>query len=149
MPMNAEQELEVRERDARVIEYKTRGLTFRQIAALGIEGVSNASQAHKAFHRGMEAVSQIPADDYRKLENDKLDALERRANTMLTEEDASSSTRINAMRFLLSVYQRRAALNGIDAPITVDSEDGISTVFVDARLLNKTRRAEEIEAPSE
>ena len=63
---------------------------------------------------------------------------------MLTEEDASASTRINAMRFLLQVYQRRAALNGIDAPITVDSDQGISTVFVDTRLLTKTRRAEEI-----
>lgn len=145
MALSPEQELEIRERDARVIEYKTRGLTFRQIAALGIEGVGNASQAHKCFHRGMEQITAIATEDYRALENDKLDALERRANTMLTEEDASASTRINAMRFLLSVYQRRAALNGIDAPISVDSESGIDTVFVDARLLQKTRRAEEIE----
>lgn len=144
MPMSPEQEKAMHDRDARVIEYKTRGLTFRQIAALGIEGVSSAAQAHKSFHRGMENVTAIPADDYRKLENDKLDALERRANTMLTEEDATTGTRLNAMRFLLSVYQRRANLNGIDAPLTVDSDQGISTVFVDSRLLHKTRRAEEI-----
>lgn len=144
MPLSPEQEVAMHERDARVIEYKSRGLTFRQIAALGIEGVGNASQAHKAFHRGMQQITAVATEDYRALENDKLDALERRANTMLTEEDASASTRINAMRFLLQVYQRRAALNGIDAPITVDSDQGISTVFVDTRLLTKTRRAEEI-----
>jgi hypothetical protein len=137
MPVSAKKKLEIAERDRRVIELKTRGLTFAQIAASGVPGVSHAQQAKVCFDRGMKQIVQVAAEDYRALENEKLDLLERQLTKIITDTGYEVSHKLKAAATMVTVLKRRADLNGLDAQPT-DGGTTITTVFASSDVLGKT-----------
>lgn len=143
MPLSHQQRIEMAERDRRVIELKSRGLTFEQIAKSGIEHVSHPAQAKRCFDRGLANRTKIAADQYRMLENEKLDLAERTVITIMTDSNAERRERLKAADSLVNIAARRAKLNGIDAPAEVDPGNAIKTVLVSADVLTKTIRADD------
>lgn len=139
MPLSPAQKIKQAETDARVMELVARGMSYRQIAKLGIENVSHASQVGVCVERATKAMKSLPAETYRKVENEKLDGLERRMQALLAREDLSENATIRAVQTLVSVAKRRADLNGLDAPVVIDAIGGVQTVFVDTRVLTKSR----------
>lgn len=135
--MSAKMQKEVAERDRRVIELKTRGLTFAQIAKSGISGVSHAQQAKVCFDRGMKNITQVAAEQYRALENEKLDLVERNLIRILTEGGYETRDKLKAASTMVAVLKRRADLNGIDAQPT-DGGTNITTVFASSEVLGRT-----------
>jgi hypothetical protein len=123
------------QRDARALELRAAGATYRQIAA--VLHVSLAT-AHKCVDRGLDRTRREPADRLRKLELERLDGLQRQAVNVLRarhiviqagkpvidEETGRPYTdhtpTLNAIRTLLAVQERRAKLLGLDAPTKLD-----------------------------
>lgn len=142
MPLSHRQRIEMAERDRRVIELKSRGMTFEMIAKNGgIDGVSHAAQAKRCFDRGLANRTKIAADQYRMLENEKLDLAERTVVSIMSDTTAERRERLKAADSLVNILSRRAKLNGIDAPVEVDPGNSIKTVLVSADVLTKTIRA--------
>lgn len=141
MGQSAKQKKETAERDARVVELHARGVTFEQIAALNIPGVGDKQQAHRCWKRGIASLPRIVAEEYRQVENVKLDTVERRLNRILNPESDPKDV-IRAAQVLINLYKRRADLNGLDIrPTDAPGGSGIQTVLVDASVLLKSRRA--------
>jgi len=143
MPLSAKQKLAVAQRDRRVIELKTRGMTFEQIAAAGIDGVSHAQQAKVCFDRGMRNIVQVAANQYRALENEKLDLLERNLTKVLVDPGYDTKDRLKAASTMVTVLKRRADLNGLDAQPTDENGAAIRTVLLSTDVLSKTIRADD------
>lgn len=112
-------------------------MTFAQIAASGIDGVSHAQQAKVCFDRGMKNITQVAAEQYRALENEKLDLVERQLTKVLTDSGFEVRDKLKAAATLVTVFKRRADLNGIDAQPT-DGGTNITTVFASAEVLGRT-----------
>lgn len=144
MPLSMQQKIAMAERDARVIELKARGMTFEQIAKRGgIEGVSHASQAKRCFDRGLSNRVAVQADQYRALENEKLDLAERTVVAILSDPAAERRERLKAADSLVNIMSRRAKLNGIDAQPAPENGPQIKTVLVSSDVLTKTIRADD------
>lgn len=144
MPESTRQKIEKAERDRRVIELKSRGWTFDMIAKKGkIKGVSHAQQAKVCFDRGLLNATQVAADQYRYLENEKYDMVERTLVTILTGTRSEDKDRNAAAGNLIRLFERRAKLNGIDAQVETDVGTAIKTVFIPSGILDKTIRADD------
>lgn len=141
MAQSAKQQKEKAEREARVIELHARGVTFEQIAAQGIPGIGSKQQAHKLWKSGIEKAPKIAATEARFAENQKLDNLERKLNSIVINRDTETKDVIRTAQVLVGVYKRRADLNGLDIRPTDAPGGGVQTVLVDASVLLKTRRA--------
>lgn len=126
---------------ARVVEYHARGMTFQQIANLNIEGIGDKQQAHRLWKAGLEALPKIAAEEYRQVENVKLDNIERKLNGIITGAENDTKDVIRAAQTLINAMKRRADLNGLDLAATDAPGGGVQTVFVDTSVLLKTRRA--------
>ena len=139
MPQSPRQRKNVAERDRRVIELRSRGLSFEQIAKAGIDGVSSRQQAWKCFERGIENIPKVAAEQYRALENEKLDVAERRIMAIMANQDTETKDTIRAAQTFVAIAKRRADLNGLDLVPTHTDGLGISTVYVDTSVLLKSR----------
>jgi hypothetical protein len=134
--------LDTVERDARVAELRAQQFTFAEIADQ--VGFSDASGARKAYERAVAAIIEPAAAEARAVESLKLDAIERRAwamvNAVATDDDGNplplkdGELRLAAGNQLLRVAQRRAALNGWDAPTRLESTV-TSHTYVDDEVL--------------
>lgn len=125
------------ERDARAMQLKTRSLNYRQIAAeLGV----SVSSAHAMVARGLRETLQEPAEDLRRLEVEKLDALERSALEILGDQyfivSAGRETslpdtepKLKALLLLLKVAERRSKLLGLDQPQKLTVDGGVRYVL--------------------
>lgn len=117
--------------DADALRLRSKGLTYRQIGSqMGVEG----STARDRCIRALNAITQDAADEYRKLELERLDALEQRANEVLTalhvfvsqggkivydgaEKLIDHGPTLQAIGSLLRIQERRSKLLGLDAPV--------------------------------
>lgn len=145
MTLSPKQKAAQAERDAKVVELKTRGLTFRQIGAAGLDGVGDASQAYRCFKRALKHLPQVNAERYRQLENEKMDVLERRLQTIMTGDTAATKDQLRAAQTLLSVMRHRAALNGLALQPSGDLSTGVQTVLVDLGVVTKSLSEPEVE----
>jgi hypothetical protein len=144
VPLSAKQKIEMAERDRRVIELKSRGWTFDMIAKNGkIKGVSHAQQAKVCFDRGLANAVAVAANQYRFLENEKYDMVERTLVTILTGTRSEDRDRNQAAGNLIRLFERRARLNGIDAQVETDIGTAIKTVIIPGGILDKTIRADD------
>lgn len=117
--------------DADALKLRSAGLTYRQIGTrLGVEG----STARDRCLRALNAITQDAADEYRKLELERLDILEQSANDVLMTQHVFVSQggkivydgdvklidhgpTLQAIGTLLRVQERRSKLLGLDAPV--------------------------------
>lgn len=114
-----------REQDGRCLELRKAGLTYERIAeALGL---SDRSIAWKGVNRALQLTIQEPADELRKIEGERLDALLRAMWPQAMQGKGWAVDRC------LSVMERRARLLGLDAPlksrIEVITEDAVDAAI--------------------
>ncbi len=104
-----QKELDALERQRQALELRKAGVPYAKIAeALGY---AHASGAHKAVASALKKTLQEPADDLRKLELERLDA-------MLFAIWPSVTKGIQpAIDRALRIMERRAKLLGLDAPV--------------------------------
>lgn len=107
------------EHDAQALELRKAGLTYERIAeALGF---ADRSVAWNCVNRQLKATVQEPADDLRKMEGERLDALLRSA------WPAAMRGSEKAIAACLSIGDRRAKLFGLDAKTKVDLSGTLQT----------------------
>jgi len=133
-------------RDAKATELRSRGYSYQQIA--DTLGMHDRSAARKAVERALFATVAEPAEELRRLELLKLDALSVAAWQILGAEHPVVSDgkimvhdgvplidpmpTLHAIDRLLRIAERRAKLCGIDAPIRVGA---ITLADIDAELV--------------
>lgn len=128
------------ERDRQAFVLRVAGATWREIAeALNM---TNASMAFKAYERHMAALTPADeAEDYRKLELQRLDTLHKalwpkalgdpgdpRTGRLPVEPDH------DAIRALLQIHDRRVRLLGLTREPEVDVEEELRALAKDAGL---------------
>jgi len=133
-------------RDAKATELRSRGYSYQQIA--DTLGMHDRSAARKAVERALFATVAEPAEELRRLELLKLDALSVAAWQILgAEHPLASAGRVmtlngepltdpqpvlNAIDRLLRISERRSRLLGLDAPIRVGA---ITMADIDAEIV--------------
>lgn len=130
------------ERDAEACRLKSRGLSYRQIAAQ--MGYADHTNARRAVERALAETVAEPAAELRQLELMKLDAMELAVLEVLERQHVTVNRGdviyhqgkpllddgpvLQAVDRLLRIQDRRAKLVGLDAPkrlevITIDAID--------------------------
>ena len=101
------------QKDTEALRLRSSGMTYSRIAeALGI------SKSH-AYYRVQNALAAIPAeavDEYRRLENERLDQLLEVAMAKALDPEAKGGA-LFAIDRVLAIQDRRTKLLGLDAPI--------------------------------
>lgn len=130
------------DRELAVVELRREGKTWQQIA----DAVSYATAmgAWKAYQRACQRTLQEPTDEARRIELDRLDALQR------TYWEPAVEGNLRAADFVLRVIDRRARILGIDAPQKIQAEvvnyDGIGSIDAEvdriARIIEAAELAE-------
>lgn len=128
--------------DARCLELRRSGATFRQIAAeVGI----SVANAHKRVMRGLDRTRREPADALRELELERLDRLQVEATKVLAanhvviqggkavvdkqgEPYRDHAPTLTAIRTLVQVQESRRRLLGLDAPTRHDVSARFHTI---------------------
>lgn len=111
--------IEAAELDARALELRKAGLTYERIA--DAIGVSSRGNAHRIVQRALQATIQEPADELRKMEGERLDALLRAMWPQAMQGNEK------AVQTCLSILDRRAKLFNLDlgkARIELSGQDG-------------------------
>ena len=101
--------IKAHDRMLHALELRKRGLSYRQIAAQ--TGYKSAQAAHKAVMTALQRTTQEPADEVRKLELERLDAL------LFGVWEAAINGDDKAVNNALRIMERRAKLLGLDAPV--------------------------------
>lgn len=109
-----------RERERVVISLRKQGKSTTEIAEeLGV----SARTAHTVLNRALarlERLDKVDLEQYRRMELDRLDAMQLSLWPKLTEENAPFIERCAAVKTILDVMKRRAELLGLDSPTRVD-----------------------------
>lgn len=97
--------------------------------ALGISEDKVKSTVKKYLNR-MHTEDAATLDELRVLENERLDAMERRLRQRLQaiEENRLDGDPLKIEDRLLRLYERRAKLNGLDAPLRVEHSGGLEVL---------------------
>ncbi len=110
--------------DTEALRLRSKGFTYQKIA--DFMGISKTA----AYNRVQRALAAIPAelvDEYRKLENERLDLLlEKVLEKALAEDDNKGF--LFAVDRALAIFERKGKLNGTDMPtkhevVTIDYMD--------------------------
>lgn len=120
-PLSSPARIAAVERHRRVLELRKAGWTFERIAKE--VGYASLNGAHTAFQRALKATIQQPADEVRRLEVERLDALLATLWPDLTNA-VSFVQRNQAIDRILGVMDRRARMLGLDAPTKVAGPSG-------------------------
>lgn len=108
--------LEAAENQRKALELRKAGVTFATIAEqLGYRGPSGA---YRAVMSALRKTLQEPADEVRKMETERLDAL------LLALWSQAKSGNQGAIDRTLKVMERRAKLWGLDMPTRTDITSG-------------------------
>lgn len=100
------------ERQAEALEMRKAGKTFEQIAET--LGYTDRGNAYRAVKTALDATIQEPADELRRLEVERLDALMEALWAKATDPDEKSQTFY--VDRVLKVGEQRARLLGLNAP---------------------------------
>lgn len=136
------------DRELAVVELRREGKTWQQIAEK--VNYATAMGAWKAYQRACQRTLQEPTDEARRIELDRLDALQR------TYWEPAVEGNLRAADFVLRVIDRRARILGIDAPQKIQAEvvnyDGIGSIDAEvdriARIIEAAEHAERERAES-
>jgi hypothetical protein len=130
------------DRELAVVELRREGKTWQQIA--DVVNYATAMGAWKAYQRACQRTLQEPTDEARRIELDRLDALQR------TYWEPAVEGNLRAADFVLRVIDRRARILGIDAPQKIQAEvvnyDGTGSIDAEvdriARIIEAAEYAE-------
>ena len=122
---NLDSELKAKDRKLRALELRLSGETFNSIAEK--LGYASMSGAHKAVQSALKKTLQQPADEVRKMELERLDAL---LSAMWPHRHKPEY-----LDRILRVMERRAKLLGLDAAVKQD-------ITTNGESLNNDKRTE-------
>jgi hypothetical protein len=125
------------ERQRQALELRLAGLTFEAIARE--VGYSNRSSAADAVTAALRATVQVPADDLRQLECERLDSL---LSAMWPKAVGGSHLAVDRC---LAIMERRARLLGLDAPLRLRQEV-ITADDIDRAIRGMNEQADALEA---
>jgi AraC-like DNA-binding protein len=111
-----EQQITAVERQRQALNARKAGKSYQEIARE--VGYKSASGAHAAVRLALKKTLQEPADELRKLEIARLDAMLEAVWPQVEKGDARS------VEVALKIEERRARLLGLDAPSEVDVTSG-------------------------
>lgn len=133
------QQVAAHDRHLRALELRIAGASYRVIAkSLGYKSVSSV---HTAIERALKQTVQEPADELRKLEMERLDAM----GLKVWEQVRSGN--LGAVDRMLRIMERRSKLLGLDAPVRHDVKTEHTWIVEIRDLLQQGKvTAEEIEA---
>ena len=109
--------------DTEALKLRSNGLTYQKVAdSLGV----SKSTAHERVQRALAAIPKEAVDEYRKLENERLDEL--LEFVLKKAHDPENKAAMFAVDRALAIFERKGKLNGTDAPVktvtvTVDALD--------------------------
>lgn len=124
MGQSSKQKLTRAENMARVVELHARGVTFEKIAQMGIKGIGSKQQAHKLWTDALADLPRVAVEEYRQLENLRLDNLERKLQSIVMGTATDTKDVIRTAQTLINLYKRRADLNGLDLRPTGETVGG-------------------------
>ena len=109
--------------DTEALRLRSKGLTYQKVA--DYLGVSK-STAFERVQRALAAIPKEAVDEYRKLENERLDEL--LELVLKKAHDPENKAAMFAVDRALAIFERKGKLNGTDAPVktvtvTVDALD--------------------------
>lgn len=110
-PSQNKPDADERQRAARALELRTSGMTYAAVAA--DLDYSDESGARKAVDRLLSRVEYEGAEELRRLEGQRLDAMQRAIWPQACSGD------LDAIRTVLTIMGRRTKLLGLDAPTRV------------------------------
>jgi hypothetical protein len=106
-------EVEIRQRESEIVELRTEGFVWREIAQR--VNMSTAGVA-KAYDRALERIIAPAVEQHRTTELDRLDILQR------VYWQPAINGNLRAADFVLRVIEKRAKLLGLDAAIKIQAE---------------------------
>lgn len=126
--------------DARACELRSRGWSYRAIAAE--IGDTSPAQTYKRVQRGIDRVIHEPAEEARQFELDRLDRMYREIEEVLTRDHivvqhgkvvyqstgeplADHDPKMRAVATLLKIQERRSRLLGLDAAQKTQVSGGV------------------------
>jgi len=109
--------------DTEALRLRSKGLTYQKVADL--IGTSKQT-AYNRVQRALAAIPKEAVEEYRKLENERLDEL--LEFVLKKAHDPENKAAMFAVDRALAIFERKGKLNGTDAPvktvnITVDALD--------------------------
>ena len=109
--------------DTEALRLRSKGLTYQKVADL--IGTSKQT-AYNRVQRALAAIPKEAVDEYRKLENERLDEL--LEFVLKKAHDPDNKAAMFAVDRALAIFERKGKLNGTDAPVktvtvTVDALD--------------------------
>lgn len=114
--VSQEQQIVAVEKQRQALELRKQGMAYSDIAAE--LGYKSASGAHAAVRTALKKTLHEPADELRRLENARLDALLAALWPAITKGDPK------AVAAGVKISERRAKLNGLDEPTGLDVTSG-------------------------
>lgn len=103
-------QLDHRQRQAKALQLRLEGRPWQQVADLA--GYAHVSSAHKAVKTALDRVPKANAEQYRALEEQRLDELTRLASE--ATRPAEGGVNLDAVRTLVRISERRSKLLGLD-----------------------------------
>jgi len=122
-----------RRKEAEAARLRAQGQSYADIAQA--VGYRDPSSAHKAVSRALTSSYREPTDAARLLAMNRLDGLRRALVTIATDQTVVTRDVLGALRLLLDVEKREAALLGLDlvtAPV-------VTSTVLDAEIDRLTR----------
>jgi DNA-directed RNA polymerase specialized sigma24 family protein len=109
--------------DTEALRLRSKGLTYQKVADL--IGTSKQT-AYNRVQRALAAIPKEAVDEYRKLENERLDEL--LELVLKKAHDPENKAAMFAVDRALAIFERKGKLNGTDSPVktvtvTVDALD--------------------------
>lgn len=111
--MSPGQQVELVDRQAQAVELRAAGLSYSEIAK---RMECHRQTAASLVHAGLRAVVSPHVDEYRALEDNRLDLALSKVVEVLTNPQANDLRKLDAARTLVLISERRAKLHGLDAP---------------------------------
>lgn len=117
-------------RRAQAVRDRLVGLSYDEIADK--HGYNDKSAARMAVVRALDRVEAKQVEEYRSVENARLDLITLAMTPIMVNQKAKPSDRIAAAGALLRTSERRSRLNGLDAPTRVEVSAGAQAMLEDA-----------------
>lgn len=128
----------IAERRVKALELRKGGANYRQIATVLKVGLETAYNDVQAEMQALRDLSLAGAEDLRELERQRLDRSTAAMTSIADNPNRSPLERIKATMALVRVMERRARLEGYDAPKRVehsgrvDTSPALTTINLDA-----------------
>lgn len=123
--VSQERQIEATSKAVQALQLRKQGVSYAEIARQ--VGYRSGSGAHAAVRKALKKTLQEPADDLRKMENERLDAMLSALWDKIEKGDPQ------AIMAGIKISERRAKLNGLDEPAEVDvtSAGGAIAIVLD------------------